>query len=610
VQKSSWFVSLMLIMFLLMAGAAAETVEPLSVVIDTDGDEIADFFDDFPLDPSRYRFPTFVERETSGNTNDGPSGAEYRDNPIELPARLIGRLQSSRDSDMDRWAIFVPEAGSWSAVCTFEPGINISIAIIDRNGVPVLDSSHRLLQLGSGMHAVNFVIPEVGYYYLVITDVMSSRAPNNAYEIKIFRDSDGDLVPDDLEIAQGSNPHSRDTDGDGLCDGLEFLWVQRRLEPFRASGTYSEEDFIRVAAPQRRQLVWLDFDSDANNDGIPDRRQYINHFVARSLRISEARRIERNDADGDGIPNFIDDDADGNNIPNTEEIGPDPDNPIDTDGDGIPDYLDLDDDNDGLLDINDNDRLVPLGFHEGFWFRNVRNRSRNNISVVAVAGDTMVVDGIVDVSTLETLQDLNAWIVLRGRNINVPLNLKPTGLDERGNLYFTWPEGFERGNVEFFLVFNNLRTISMMVQNVYRTDAILYEAVVTDGFAAIRGVNLNQDFDIVFNDNQATQRVENRGGSSTTLSVHVPTDIQEGFVFARNAMGDTNPVRLHFTTPTRLISGNILLPQTSERFQQLRIASSLFDIRGSSRPISANGQFSGLEVNANSITIVMIRPVH
>jgi len=97
---------------------------PLVVVIDTDGDGIADFFDDFPLDPSRHRFPTFYEREIFGNTNDGRSVAEYLDNPIELPARLIGRLQTSRQVDMDYWAIFVPEAGSWSAVCTFEPGVS------------------------------------------------------------------------------------------------------------------------------------------------------------------------------------------------------------------------------------------------------------------------------------------------------------------------------------------------------------------------------------------------------------------------------------------------------------------------------------------------------
>ncbi len=48
------------------------------------------------------------------------------------------------------------------------------------------------------------------------------------------------------------------------------------------------------------------------------------------------------DVDGDNIPNFLDTDADGDGIPDRDEVGPDPNNPIDSDGDGIPDFLDPD----------------------------------------------------------------------------------------------------------------------------------------------------------------------------------------------------------------------------------------------------------------------------
>lgn len=46
------------------------------------------------------------------------------------------------------------------------------------------------------------------------------------------------------------------------------------------------------------------------------------------------------DADGDGMPNYMDLDSDNDGIPDQVEVGPDPNNPIDTDHDGIPDFLD------------------------------------------------------------------------------------------------------------------------------------------------------------------------------------------------------------------------------------------------------------------------------
>lgn len=46
------------------------------------------------------------------------------------------------------------------------------------------------------------------------------------------------------------------------------------------------------------------------------------------------------DVDGDNVPNFLDDDSDGDGRPDVEEVGPDPNNPLDSNGDGIPDFLD------------------------------------------------------------------------------------------------------------------------------------------------------------------------------------------------------------------------------------------------------------------------------
>ena len=65
---------------------------------------------------------------------------------------------------------------------------------------------------------------------------------------------------------------------------------------------------------------------DADCDGIPDTVETAN------------------DADGDGIPNYLDLDSDGDGIPDSVE------GVVDTDGDGISNFLDLDSDSDGIPD--------------------------------------------------------------------------------------------------------------------------------------------------------------------------------------------------------------------------------------------------------------------
>lgn len=123
-------------------------------------------------------------------------------------------------------------------------------------------------------------------------------------------DTDGDGISDVAEGAEEVPP--RDTDGDGIPD-------------FQ--------------------------DGDSDGDGIPD-------FI-------EGRNANPctppSDADGDGTPDFQDRDSDSatnSTVPDSEEVGPDPMNPVDTDGDGAPDFMDLDNDGDG---IPDQFELTPPG---------------------------------------------------------------------------------------------------------------------------------------------------------------------------------------------------------------------------------------------------------
>jgi hypothetical protein len=86
---------------------------------------------------------------------------------------------------------------------------------------------------------------------------------------------------------------------------------------------------------------WLDMDSD--NDGIPD-------------------SVESDgDYDHDGIPNYLDEDSDGDGVSDADEVGANPDNPTDTDGDGQPDFIDSDSDGDGVGDATE----YPNGDSDG-----------------------------------------------------------------------------------------------------------------------------------------------------------------------------------------------------------------------------------------------------
>lgn len=119
----------------------------------------------------------------------------------------------------------------------------------------------------------------------------------DTFFLSIFNDTDGDGIPDNMDI---------DDDNDGILDVLE------------GDDDSDSDGFIDR----------LDIDSD--NDGIPDNveAQATNGYSAPA----------ENDADGDGL-----DDA----YEGTGDVGLDP---VNTDGTDLPDYLDDDSDNDTVPD--------------------------------------------------------------------------------------------------------------------------------------------------------------------------------------------------------------------------------------------------------------------
>lgn len=130
-------------------------------------------------------------------------------------------------------------------------------------------------------------------------------------------DSDGDGLPDALELAHGLDPFSEDSDGDSLPDGLEFGFGPLPID--------TDGDGIIDA-----------LDPDDDGDGIPT----LEEIQAVGALI---------DLDGDGYPAWHDLDSDGDGIPDRVEYQAAIGN-HDMDGDGQPNWNDVDSDGDGLCD--------------------------------------------------------------------------------------------------------------------------------------------------------------------------------------------------------------------------------------------------------------------
>lgn len=163
-------------------------------------------------------------------------------------------------------------------------------------------------------------------------EITDGTDPNNPSD---FKDSDGDGVPDLIESAEGTDPNDPlsilDSDGDNTSDYIE-----------RGGDKDSDgigDEFESSITDTDGNNIKDDLDDDADGDGTPD--------------ITEGLV----DTDGDGIPDFLDivngaspmgGNSDGDGIADAKECVAYP-LCADTDGDSIPNYADNDDDNDGLL---------------------------------------------------------------------------------------------------------------------------------------------------------------------------------------------------------------------------------------------------------------------
>ena len=142
------------------------------------------------------------------------------------------------------------------------------------------------------------------------TEIKETKLKPDNMIINRHTDSDNDGLSNALEKILGTNPLSRDSDGDKVSDAIEIG--------------------LDVNSPQDsdRDGIIDAIDDDDDNDGVLTKFEDLNND---STAIND-------DTDNDGVPNYLDANDDGDNKLTKEEGFV-----LDSDGDSILDYLDKDD---------------------------------------------------------------------------------------------------------------------------------------------------------------------------------------------------------------------------------------------------------------------------
>ena len=545
-------------------GSSAEPSTPLlpdptpSKVLksDTDGDGVPDVWDASPLDPAQGAYPEYAESETGCASNSGIDTAEFKDAPAVMPAALSGVLDNRGGWDSDCFAVRFDKAGAYSILVSHTPLMNPIMGVeTGKNAEPrfvfnlptLLADDHTWAQCS---------IPRAGVYWFTIT-TMAESARTWQYRALIFEDEYADGIPDELHDVLGMDRGDEDTDDDSLPDLLELLTVLRRLEPYRRAGTFSDSVWQEAVNPgnSRKGAVWLDRNSDADGDGIPDYIEYYPFDRIEAFNLPFEQFFPRNDTDGDGIPNFLDTDSDGNGIPDRVEGVFRGRVPVDTEGDGIFDYKDRDDDQDGLLDVNDPDRLEPMELWDERRMPRVSffNRVRKVPDVIAPGEEIEVRCKALNEASAE-----DTWIILREslKERSDPLNVRPRLLGG-DRAVFLCPDEVSEGAWGVSLSIGGRRVYGVELRGLRSRVPVLHsiEHVGTDRLR-VWGENLDEALQVVFAGDVAT--VDNANGAADFLEISIPKRAGSGPVYLTSRFGKS--ASLDFAVGGA-VDGRIVLPE-------------------------------------------------
>ena len=187
------------------------------------------------------------------------------------------------------------------------------------------------------------------------------------------RDSDNDLIPDNIEVngGTGTSPTSPDSDGDGIPDGIEDANQNGVVDPGETNPALADSDMdgIPDGIEDTNHNGVVDgtetnpINADTDGDGIADGAEDLNHNGVHDAGESDPRV---SDTDHDGLADGVED-ANHNGVVDAGETSADN---ADTDGGGEPDGSEVqggrdplvagddqrmsnDADNDGLTDAEE-----------------------------------------------------------------------------------------------------------------------------------------------------------------------------------------------------------------------------------------------------------------
>jgi len=229
--------------------------------------------------------------------------------------------------------------------------------------------------------------------------------------------------------------------------------------------------------------------------------------------------------------------------------------PVDTDGDGIFDYKDRDDDQDGLLDVNDPDRLEPMELWDERRMPRVSffNRVRKVPDVIAPGEEIEVRCKALNEASAE-----DTWIILREslKERSDPLNVRPRLLGG-DRAVFLCPDEVSEGAWGVSLSIGGRRVYGVELRGLRSRVPVLHsiERVGTDGLR-VSGENLDDALQVVFTGDVV--EVDNSNGAADYFEVSIPRGAGSGPLYLASRFGKSAP--LDFAVGGA-VAGRIVLPK-------------------------------------------------
>lgn len=154
----------------------------------------------------------------------------------------------------------------------------------------------------------------------------------NQKEDDLTTDTDGDGVPDGVELLQGTDHNNSndftDTDGDGVPDAVEVLdgTNPNDATSFKDSDNGGLPNYIELQIGQDPTVSTDDFTTDTDGDGVPDGVELLE-----GTNLNDGSDFRGIDSDGDGVPDVIEI-IEGTNPNDASSVK-------NSDGGSLPDYL-------------------------------------------------------------------------------------------------------------------------------------------------------------------------------------------------------------------------------------------------------------------------------